>query len=66
MESTARLNINEPLKVITRIAGANDLMMVLFAKNALDYLQFEQIELHISYLLAARMDRVMLDGELFH
>ena len=65
MEGGARLNKNEPLKVITRIAGANDLMMVLFAKNALDYLQFEQIELHISYLLAARMDRVMLDGEPF-
>ncbi len=31
----------------------------------LDYLEFEHIALHISYLLAARMDRVMLEGEPF-
>ena len=40
-------------------------MMVLLVKNTLDYLEFEHVELHISYLMAARMDRVMLDGEPF-
>ena len=51
--------------MITRLSNPNDLMTLLFAKNTLDYLQFEQIELHISYLMAARMDRVMLDSEPF-
>ncbi len=63
--STAQLNKNEPLKVITRIANSYDLLMVLFVKNTLDYLGFEQVQLYVSYLLAARMDRVMLDGEPF-
>jgi ribose-phosphate pyrophosphokinase len=40
-------------------------MMCLFVKNTLEYQGFEHIELHVSYLLAARMDRVMLDGEPF-
>lgn len=54
-----------PVRILTRISGANDLLMALFVKNTLDYWEFEKIELHISYLLAARMDRVMLDGEPF-
>jgi ribose-phosphate pyrophosphokinase len=54
-----------PLRILTRLNNANDLMMVLFVKNTLDYLGFDTVELHISYLLAARMDRVMLDGEPF-
>ena len=65
MASINGLNRNEPLKVISRIANANDLLLVLFAKNTLDYLEFRHIELNISYLMAARMDRVMLDGEPF-
>lgn len=28
-------------------------------------MQFEQLELQISYLMAARMDRVMIDGKPF-
>jgi len=54
-----------PVRILTRVSSANDLLMALFIKNTLDYLEFEKIELHISYLLAARMDRVMLDGEPF-
>jgi len=54
-----------PVRILTRLNNANDLLMALFVKNTLDYLEFEQVELHVSYLLAARMDRVMLDGEPF-
>lgn len=59
------INKNEPVKIISRIANANDLLLILFAKNTLDYLEFLHIDPHISYLLTARMDRVMLDGEPF-
>jgi ribose-phosphate pyrophosphokinase len=65
MDSIAGLDKADPLKILTRIASANDLLMTLFVKNALDYLGFEKVELSISYLMAARMDRVMLDGEPF-
>jgi ribose-phosphate pyrophosphokinase len=54
-----------PIRIVTRLNNANDLLMALFVKDTLDYLEFEQVELHVSYLLAARMDRVMLDGEPF-
>jgi len=56
---------DEPLRIVTRLNHPNDLMLALFVKNTLDYLGFTNIELHVSYLLAARMDRVMLDGEPF-
>lgn len=59
------VNKQAPLRILSRIADANDLLMVLFIKNTLTYLGYETIELHISYLMAARMDRVMLDGEPF-
>lgn len=65
MDSLKALDRRAPVTILTRIANTNDLMLALFIKNALDYLEFEQVELHISYLLAARMDRVMLDGEPF-
>ncbi len=59
------LDKTEPLRILTRVSNANDLLLALFIKNTLDYWEFEKVELHISYLLAARMDRVMLDGEPF-
>jgi ribose-phosphate pyrophosphokinase len=59
------LDRKEPVRVLTRLNTSNDLLLALFAKNTLDYLGFESVELHVSYLLAARMDRVMLDGEPF-
>jgi ribose-phosphate pyrophosphokinase len=65
MASVTSLNKSEPVKLLTRIANANDLFLLLFVKNTLDYLEFEDIELSISYLITARMDRVMLDGEPF-
>lgn len=64
-ESINRLDKKEALRVLTRITSPGDLLLVLLVKNTLDYLEFEQVELHISYLLAARMDRVMLEGEPF-
>jgi ribose-phosphate pyrophosphokinase len=54
-----------PIAIYTRITSANELLLVLLVKNILDQHEFERIELHISYLLAARMDRVMTDGEPF-
>jgi ribose-phosphate pyrophosphokinase len=63
--SALKLNKKEPLRILTRIAVPADLLMALFIKNALDYLEFENVHLSISYLMAARMDRVMLDGEPF-
>lgn len=65
MPSIAGMSRTAPLHVRARINNTNDLLMVLFIKNTLDYLEFEHIELDISYLLAARMDRVMQDGEPF-
>lgn len=55
----------EPLRIFIRLNNSNDLLMALLVKNTMEYLGFEHIELHISYLMAARMDRVMLDGEPF-
>jgi ribose-phosphate pyrophosphokinase len=52
-------------QIQTRIATMNDLFLVLAAKNALDYAGVEQVDLTVSYLMAARMDRVMNDGEPF-
>jgi ribose-phosphate pyrophosphokinase len=65
VESIGKLDKQASLRILTRITNANDLMLVLFVKSTLDYLEFVHVELHISYLLAARMDRIMLDGEPF-
>lgn len=54
-----------PVRILTRFASAGDVLLALFAKAALDYSELEHVELHISYLLTARMDRVMQDGEPF-
>jgi ribose-phosphate pyrophosphokinase len=59
------LDKTAPISIYSRISSANELLLVLLIKNILDYHEFEKIELHISYLLAARMDRVMTDGEPF-
>ncbi|KAA2244913.1 ribose-phosphate pyrophosphokinase [Chitinophaga agrisoli] len=65
MDSVQMLDRRQPVTLLTRVDNANDLLTTLFIKNTLDYLEFEQVGLHISYLTAARMDRVMLDGEPF-
>lgn len=65
IKSFEGIDKQKPLIVVSRITSANELLLLLLAKNTLDYQEFEHIELHISYLLAARMDRVMLDGEPF-
>jgi ribose-phosphate pyrophosphokinase len=65
MQQAGKIDRNAPLRILTRLNNANDLLLALFIKNTLDYLEFRHVELHVSYLLAARMDRVMLDGEPF-
>lgn len=65
LQRAESLDRSEPLRILTRLNNANDLLLALFVKNTLDYLEFRHVELHVSYLLAARMDRVMLDGEPF-
>jgi ribose-phosphate pyrophosphokinase len=52
-------------RIITRISNPSDLLLALFAKNVLSYEGFEKVELYISYLLTARMDRMMTSGEPF-
>ena len=65
MQKLASIDRKAPLRVFSRLNNANDLLTALLVKNTLDYLEFGHVELHVSYLLAARMDRVMLDGEPF-
>lgn len=65
MASLEALDRTAPLRILARTASTDDLLLLLFAKNALDYLEFSHVELHLSYLLSARMDRVMLEGEPF-
>lgn len=51
-------------KIITRLASAVDVLLLLFVTEVLkNNLRIERIELEISYLLTARMDRRMQDGE---
>jgi ribose-phosphate pyrophosphokinase len=63
--SVATMDKDAPIRILTRLASPADLLLALFAKSTLDYLEFSHIELHVSYLLAARMDRVMQEGEPF-
>ncbi|MES2701027.1 MAG: ribose-phosphate diphosphokinase [Bacteroidota bacterium] len=65
MASLAGLDLRNDVAIVTRISSTNDLLLALLAKNVLGYEGFERVELHISYLMGARMDRVMQDGEPF-
>lgn len=65
ISSLSSFDKSEPIRIFTRLASSNDLMLAVFIKNTLDYQEFEKIELHVTYLMAARMDRVMLAGEPF-
>jgi ribose-phosphate pyrophosphokinase len=51
--------------VSTRVANPTDLFTVLMAKDVLEAHGFERIDLTISYLMAARMDRQMTENEPF-
>lgn len=62
VQQAEALDKKTPLRIFTRLNNANDLLQTLLVKNTLDYLEFEHVELHVSYLLTARIDRVMLDG----
>ena len=55
----------EGVEIIARIANMNDLLFVLMAKDILETEGFERVDLHISYLMAARMDRQMTENEPF-
>ena len=55
----------EGVKIMARIANPTDLFTLLMAKDVLDAHEFEHIDLHISYLMAARMDRQMTENEPF-
>lgn len=52
-------------RIITRIANSDDLLVALLAQQTLSTSGVERIHLVISYLLGARMDRVMTTGEPF-
>jgi ribose-phosphate pyrophosphokinase len=65
VDSAKKLDLRQPLRIRTRVDSPAAILMALFVKNTLDYMEFEHVELHVSYLMAARMDRVMLDGEPF-
>lgn len=58
----AVLNRNEPLHIVSRITNATELLMILLANDVLKREGFTHIQLHITYLLGARMDRVMAPG----
>jgi ribose-phosphate pyrophosphokinase len=55
----------EPCLITARITNGNDLLLVLLAKDTLDLSGAGPVELHVSYLLSARMDRQMTEGEPF-
>jgi ribose-phosphate pyrophosphokinase len=56
---------HEEVTILSRIANPSDLFTVLIAKDALESMGFESISLTIPYLMAARMDRQMTEGEPF-
>lgn len=65
MDHFRKMYTSQPIRILTRISNPSDMMMALFVKNTLDYLEVTHVELHVSYLMGARMDRVMLEGEPF-
>jgi len=65
MDSCAGLDRKAPLRILCRVNHPADLLLLLLVKNTLDYLEFEQVEAAVTYLMTARMDRVMLEGEPF-
>lgn len=58
-------DFTEGVEIVARIANPSDLFMVLLAKDALEAHGFERFGLNIAYLMAARMDRQMTEGEPF-
>jgi ribose-phosphate pyrophosphokinase len=53
------------VKIISRLANPSDLLLILCAADVLTRLGSKKIHLELSYLLGARMDRVMSLGEPF-
>jgi ribose-phosphate pyrophosphokinase len=51
------------VKIITRLANPSDLFVLQLAKAVMEDCGVTHCDLDITYLMAARMDRVMTDGE---
>ncbi len=64
-DTMAALSRNEPLHIVSRITDTTSLLIILLANDVLKREGFFSIHLHITYLLGARMDRVMAPGEPF-
>ncbi len=62
---TENIQPGHTCRIITRLASPADLLLALYANNTLLYCGFDKTELHVSYLMSARMDRVMTNGEPF-
>jgi ribose-phosphate pyrophosphokinase len=62
---TTTLIHSQACVIYTRLAQPSDLLLLLYAANALRYAGIERIAVAVSYLMAARMDRVMTYGEPF-
>lgn len=62
---TSPLKNTKEVTIISRLSNMNEVFLCLAAKNVLDDTDVEKVALKITYLLAARMDRVMTNGEPF-
>ncbi len=62
---TSKHENTEGVTILSRISNPSDLFTVLIAKDALESAGFEHVELTVTYLMAARMDRQMNEGEPF-
>jgi ribose-phosphate pyrophosphokinase len=58
-------NTNSKCCIYTRISNPSDLLLLLMAKDVLYAAGLRKFSLYISYMMAARMDRVMSNGEAF-
>lgn len=65
IEASSLPTEGQPCRITARIANPADLLLVLLAKDALDAGGAGSVQLTVSYLLAARMDRQMTPGEPF-
>lgn len=62
----AGIDVNDKdCSIYARISNPTDLLLVLMAKDVLYTAGLRQFSLYISYLMAARMDRTMTNGEAF-
>ncbi len=65
IDTTTIDTADERCTIYTRISNPADLLLVLLAKDVLYTAGLRRFSLYISYLMAARMDRTMTNGEAF-